>query len=321
MPAEAAHEKFDAGVGAVEPAPHRAGHHERDRKRIEENRPPDRLATHTLIDGDGKREPDREGQDDIEGAEVEEVAVGDLPAMFRPEIEIGLQADEPVSRQHRAVGHRDIERPGRETKDIDKARDRDGAMTSNGIQALSASRPGADVRRASIPDVRHRSHVLMKTAAAEFLRGGGSTGYFCASTASAIAFAASSGGRAGGVHEGCDHLEDRAAILLQDRHVMRHRAHQHAVGDRGLQGLLRKLLARVETFEQVDVEAGGNRAFGLIKNGLELRRHDEVREQLLAPDVVRILLLEEDDRSELRMKPVLRSVGACAQLVVFRRLP
>ena len=48
------------------------------------------------------------------------------------------------------------------------------------------------------------------------------------------------------VHEGGDGVHDRAAIFLQDGHVVGHRAHQHAVGDRGLQILLRLLLAGVE---------------------------------------------------------------------------
>ena len=126
VPAEAAHQKFDARVGAIEPAPHRAGDDERDRERIEKDRPPYRFAAHALIDGDGERETDRERQDDIEGAEIEKIAVGDFPALVRPEIEIGLQADKSVGRQHRAVGHRNVERPQREAEHIDEARDRAG---------------------------------------------------------------------------------------------------------------------------------------------------------------------------------------------------
>ena len=135
VPAEAAHQKFDAGVGAIEPAPHRAGDHERHRERIEKDRPPHRFAPHALIDGDGERETDGERQDDIEGAEIEKIAVGDFPALVRPEIEIGFQADEFVGRQHRAVGHRNIERPQREAEHIDEARHRAG-----GDRPASASR-------------------------------------------------------------------------------------------------------------------------------------------------------------------------------------
>jgi hypothetical protein len=120
VPAKAAHQKLDARVGAIEPAPHHAGDHERDRERIEKNCPPYRLAAHALIDGDSKGQTDREREDNIEGAEIEKIAVGDLPALIGPKIEIGLQADEFVRRQHRAVGHGNVERPQRETEHVDE---------------------------------------------------------------------------------------------------------------------------------------------------------------------------------------------------------
>ena len=137
VPTETAHEEFDAGVGAIEPAPDRARDHERHRERIEKDRPPEGFAFHTLIDRDGQREADGEGQDHIEGAEEEEVAVGDRPSLVRPQLEIGLETDEPVSRQQRAVRHRDIQRPRRENEDIDEAR-HDGRRDDD---AAASSRP------------------------------------------------------------------------------------------------------------------------------------------------------------------------------------
>ena len=135
-----------------------------------------------------------------------------------------------------------------------------------------------------------------------------------------MALAASSGVVFGLLTKAVIGVEDRAAILLQDGHVVGHRAHQRSVGDRGLQGLQRLLLTGVEVLE-IDVEAGGNRALGLIEHGLELRRHDQMRQQRLAGDVVGVLLLEEDDRvrieDEARLAPVGRRLPA---LVVLRRL-
>ena len=198
MPAEAADKKFDARVGAIEPAPHDASDHERHRERIEKDRPPDRFAAHPLVDGDGEREADRERQDDIEGAEVEKIAVGDLPARVRPEIEIGLQADKFVGRQHRAVGHRNVERPQREAEHIDDACDRSGRdrqPRSPGSQLFAEAGFGPDgLVRAQ--GVRH-GHAFNRTSrtgrAAEALRDRSGLAYFCASTASAMALAASSG--------------------------------------------------------------------------------------------------------------------------------
>jgi hypothetical protein len=126
VPAKAAHQKLDAGVGAIEPAPHHTGDHERDRERIEKDCPPYRLTLHALIDGDGESQTDREREDNVEGAEIEKIAVSDLPALIGPKIEIGLQADEFVGRQHRTVGHGNVERPQREAEHVDKARDHSG---------------------------------------------------------------------------------------------------------------------------------------------------------------------------------------------------
>ena len=85
--------------------------------------------------------PTASAEDDIEGAEIEEVAVGDLPALIGPEIEIGLEADEFVGRQHRAVGQRDVERPQREAEHVDEARD-------HARRDRQPRRPGSKLSRA-----------------------------------------------------------------------------------------------------------------------------------------------------------------------------
>ena len=140
VPAKAAHKKLDARVGAIEPAPHGAGDHERNGERIKKDRPPYRFASHALIDRDGESETDREREDDIEGAEIEKIAVGDLPARIGPKIEIGFQADEFVGRQHRAVGHGNVERPQREAEHVDEARNERPAQSPSSAPRLRASR-------------------------------------------------------------------------------------------------------------------------------------------------------------------------------------
>src|SRR5690349_4183172 len=91
---------------------------------------------------------------------------------------------------------------------------------------------------------------------------------------------------------------------------MRHRTHQRAGRDRRLQILLRGLLAsRPALTGEVDIEARRDRAFGLVEDRLEIRRQDEMREQLLALDVIRIALLEEDDRVRVEDEAGLAPIG------------
>jgi len=72
-----------------------------------------------------------------------------------------------------------------------------------------------------------------------------------------------------------------------------HRADQRAGTDGGLQVFLRQLLAGVPAGSgEVDVEPRRDRALGLVEDGLEFLRQDQLRKQLLAVDVVRILLLD-----------------------------
>ena len=139
-----ADEEFDAGVRAVEPRPNRAGHREGDGERIEKDGAPDRLAAHFLVDGDGEAEPDQDREDDIEGAEQEQVAVGDDPALVRPDRHVMFEADELIRRQQRGVRQRDVERPDREDEDIDEARQERGRQHDERrrpLQPLAQRRP------------------------------------------------------------------------------------------------------------------------------------------------------------------------------------
>ena len=70
----------------------------------------------------------------------------------------------------------------------------------------------------------------------------------------------------------------------------------------------------LKPLRQIDVQARRDRALGLVEDRLEVRRQDQVGEQLLAVDVVRVLLLEEHHRvrvqDEARLAPIGRRLAA-----------
>src|SRR6185437_15576233 len=124
-PAEIAHALLQPERRVEYPAPRRAGHHEGHRHRVEIDRPQRPLADDAAIEQDGEQQPDGDAEPNVEGAEDEEVAIGDQPARIAPQ---PLILDEPgkvVVRQQGRSGERDPARPQGEAVEEDRG-DRDG---------------------------------------------------------------------------------------------------------------------------------------------------------------------------------------------------
>src|SRR5262249_55884822 len=116
---------------------------------------PSGLGPDALVDGDRQRQAERQRDQHVAYAVAQEIAVGDLPALMVPEVDIVVEPDEVVLRQKGAARDRDPAGPEREAEDVDHAGPGGGREDQPGPPRREALPPGPYRRRGNV--CRHGS--------------------------------------------------------------------------------------------------------------------------------------------------------------------
>jgi len=115
---KSAHELLDAEAGIEQPAPHRAGNHERHRQRIEEDRAQKALGADALVDQRRQHEAQQRRQADETDAVDHEVDVGDFGVLRAQHAAVAAQPDPVILGQEVGRGEGEPRRPDREADDV-----------------------------------------------------------------------------------------------------------------------------------------------------------------------------------------------------------
>ncbi|MCY1238321.1 hypothetical protein D9M72_510510 [compost metagenome] len=114
------HGVFKTDARIEEPLPGRSRHDERERHRIEVDRPQETFGPDLLVEQDCQPETEHGADGDIERGEDRQVAHRPPPVRQRPQFRVIAEPDEIVGRQHLAVRHRQEAGIGNEAIDKDQ---------------------------------------------------------------------------------------------------------------------------------------------------------------------------------------------------------
>ena len=140
-PAEIVHGLFEPDARIEKKLPRRAGDDERERERIEIDRPQNAFAADLLIEQDRQRQAEREAEDDIEPAENAHVDDRGVPVRRRidlerpvPKLLVVRPADELGVGERFGIREGQKDRPKIEAVNEDQDQQKDGARTSLGSE-------------------------------------------------------------------------------------------------------------------------------------------------------------------------------------------